>query len=626
MLRISQYLPIILLGLTIQATSVAQVVDEPVRASQYAKTFWQLEEGLPQNSVNAIAQTEEGYLWVGTEEGLARFNGIRFEIFDGLTEDVFASGHAIRALVSDGKSLWIGTDGAGIINYSEGEFSLLQNALLDGNAPVNSLLQSTDGDLIIGTDNQGLFRLGSDSELKEVPFFDGRSIRGLSEGSDGKIFVGTDTGLYILDDNDTVVPVDYHDLGRVEISGVFYDSVGRLWFGSRDSTYYIDRTGTRTPVSASRALTFEEDQYGDIWIGLDGSGLLRFSDETIEAISTEQGLTHDKVVTLLEDAEGSIWIGTEGGGLGQLRRTPFLTYGTPEGMESEMVLTVVPGGDGTVWAGTEGGGLYHIDPEAASPTTRVPGTSDQIITSLAMVSDDVLMIGTYFGGLWQLEDGVLGRPSFYDQLPEGSIAAMSTSEDGTLWLGTDGGVVEVKDRGAYLKIVNTDDGLGSNYITAVHEDAGERVWVGTYDAGLYLIEVDGRVFEVKEELDDTILSIDEDADGNIWLSTLRKGLFVYDGAEWSGIDRTNGLPTTTIYQLVFDREDGLWMTSNKGLMRTNWQDALVAARADSIVDITLYGRDDGLRTSEFNGGVQPAGAIDSNGKTLDAGYQGSGGI
>lgn len=572
--------------------------------------------------MNAVAQTDDGYLWIGTEEGLARFNGVRFEVFDGLTEDVFASSHAIRALVSDGKSLWIATDGAGIIGFREGEFSLLQNALVEENIPVNSLLQSASGELIVGTDNQGLFKLSEDADLEEVPFFADRSIRGLSEGPDSTIFVGTDAGLYVLGHDDTIIPVGYFDIGQTEISSVFYDSLGRLWFGSRDSTYYVDSDENRIPVAASRALTFEEDKYGDIWIGLDGSGLLRFSDGNLESITTEQGLTHDKVVTLLEDDEGSIWVGTEGGGLGQLRRTPFLTYGIPEGMDSEMVLTVVPGNDGTVWAGTEGGGLYRIDPQATNPISKVPGTSDQIITSLATVSDDLLMIGTYFGGLWQLENGNLSKPSFHGKLPEGSIAAMSTSPDGTLWLGTDGGVVEVRDRGAYLNIIDTDDGLGSNYITAVHEDTTGRVWVGTYDAGLYLIETDGRVFPVEDELDDTILSIDEDASGNIWLSTLRNGLFVFDGDSWYGIDRTNGLPTTTIYQLVFDDQDGLWMTSNKGLMRTTWREALMAARADSVVQITLYGRDDGLRTSEFNGGVQPAGAIDSNGRLWMPGIRG----
>ena len=594
-------------------TTSAQNQEEYVRATQYAKKFWQLEEGLPQNSVNALAQTDDGYLWVGTEEGLARFNGVRFEIFDGLSESIFENGHSIRALLADGESLWIGTDGTGLIYYSEGKFSLVQNALLEENAQVNSLYKTSYGDIIVGTDSNGLFQMRADEDLKAVYFFEDGSIRGISEDKSGNIYIGTDSGLFRFGKERQVTAFGPDEIRDHEISSLYYDSRGRVWISTREGTMVFDDSYTLKEISPSRALTFVEDQYGDVWIGLDGNGLLRYSDDKIESINSEHGLTHDKIVALLEDREGSIWVGTEGGGLGQLRRTPFLTYGLPEGMISEMVLTVIAGENGTVWAGTEGGGVYHIDPAATDPVQLVPGTSNEIITSLAQVSSDLLMIGTYFGGLWQLNGDKLERAPFNDRIPEGSIAAMVATDGGTLWLGTDGGVVEVRQNGAFVDIINSEDGLGSDYITSIHEDRRGRLWIGTYDAGLYLME-DGVVSHIDEELDDTILCIQEDADGNIWLSTLRNGLFVFNGEDWFGLDRKNGLPTTTIYQLVFDDMDGIWMTSNKGLMRASRSQALEAAAESRVTEVRIYGRDDGLRTFEFNGGVQPAGAIDSNGR------------
>lgn len=609
--RTASVLIVLVAFVTLPVSSDAQVVRDISETSltQLVQRSWQNSDGLPQNTVSAIEQSIDGYLWFGTDEGLVRFNGTQLVVFDAASSDAFAENQSIRALeVRRDGSLWIGTDGSGLVVYRHGTFEPKSPELTGALKKVIALHEDRSGTLWIGTFDDGLWMLRPGQD-RPRQLFTHSVVRSIAEDSHGNIFAGTQEGLIRILPSGEFAAFGTGKSKASPIHAVFVDRHDRVWYSTREGIFRLDDSERQSSVSATPGLAFIEDGQGQIWIGMDGEGLLRIDGESRESLTSEHGLTHDRIISLFQDREGSVWVGSEGGGIVQLNVGQFVNFGIQEGLLSELILTVDAAEDGSIWAGTEGGGLYRIRDGQIKRYGAADGLKDNIVTSLAETGGTV-WVGTYKGGLYRIDRRGTANIGVADGLPEGVVAAIEPASDRSLWVGTDGGLSRIQN--SKITTYTTDDGLGSNYVTAIKESRDGDIWIGTYK-GLFVYD-GSQIIAAETESDNTILSISEDAAGRIWVTTPFNGIYIKDGRNWSQFARRNGLPSNNIYQVVFDNRGDVWMTSNKGLYVGNVDAVVNAAQSGESADVATKTAADGLRSNEFNGGVQPAGTIDNTGR------------
>ncbi len=599
---------------------LVSAVLSPARASpgadeEYLYEVWQREEGLPQVSVFSVVQDHRGYLWLGTEEGLVRFDGVRFRVFDRSNTPELRS-QVIQALAPDATGLWIGTAN-GLNRYEDGRFRLWTT---DDGLPdprIRTIHLDRTGELWIGT-LSGLSRFDG-SRFTHYTAEDGlgeEPIEAIYSDRQGCLWIGTDGGgLSCLEDGRFLHYGLREGLSDAKVFAVYEDRQHRLWIGTNSGVdlfedggflHYGPGEGLLHPTV--RALY--EDRRGHLWIGTNG-GLYRFADGTVVAY----GLGEDVVRSIWEDLEGGLWIGTRTNGLARLRESKFRTLGAPEGLLDDIVWTILEDRSGTVWMGTKGG-LSRLDPDGSLKgyTTRdgLPGND---VRSLLEDRQEALWIGTAAWGVARLANGKIRTYTTADGLGAPGVRAIEEDRQGHVWFGTHGGgLSRVKD--GEFRTYTTADGLSNDRIGALYADSRDVLWIGT-DDGLTRYE-DGtfRVFTVEDGLPHhRIYHLHEDAKGALWIGTAEGGLSRFKDGRFVNYSVQDGLFDHRVYRALDDGAGWMWMTSNKGIFRVRTDDleAFAAGRIGRITSVT-YDEADGLRSSECNGGTQPAGYKSRDGR------------
>jgi sugar lactone lactonase YvrE len=332
-----------------------------------ALTFrsWQREQGLPENSVRALAQTRDGYLWIGSEDGVARFDGVRFASF-GLREGVRSG--PVRALLEDSHgALWIGTIGSGLTRWQEGQFATF--TMRDG-LPANSITalgEDSEGRLWVGTEaGLAVWQDGRLSTPASAEPFKGKAITTLRKDRQGVLWMGaTGAGVFRLQEGKFVALTDASVEGLLQDPHcLLEDKAGRIWVGAGDDfvlcrdggqwrRYRIPRHLARPYVSA-----LAEEPDGTVWAGSVSEGLFQFKEGKLAAINASSGLLDNAIESLLVDREGNLWVGT-GAGLTRLRRSNLLVFGQNEGLGYGPVQGLAEVAPGVIWAGKPNDGLYR---------------------------------------------------------------------------------------------------------------------------------------------------------------------------------------------------------------------------------------------------------------------------
>lgn len=582
---------------------------------QYVRKVWKAPaDGLPSNVVQAILQTRDGYLWLGTESGLVRFDGVSFTTFD--TENSPGLGHnTIQDLAEDASgNLWIATWGGGLTRYSRGQFTSWSVGAGLTSSFIRSVVVDKDDSVWLGTFGKGVFKFenGVFTHFGEEHGLCGLEIRTLFLDVAGRLWVGTRKGgLCFLDGQtfrmvsaDQGLPSDY-------VTALAQDNEGRLWVGTSAGVARLegDRFTTWTQnegLSGDRVSTIYQDRDGNVWVGTRGAGLNRLREDGFVSFSAGSGDPGDHVRTLYEDKEGNLWVGTYGG-LVQLADGTVVTHSIDEGLSNDLVWPILQDLRGDLWVGTWNGLNRWTDGEF-QVFTEADGLPANGVFSLAEDSQGNLWIGTFGGGLAKYSDAGFSTITRGDGLADDTIWALFEDSKGALWIGTNGGGVQrLKD--GHFDTFTTKEGLSDNIISVIYEDDNGVVWIGTRTAGLNRLE-DGQftLFNSDNGLpNDEVRCIYEAGDGTLWIGT-RGGLVRLKNGQFSTIGMAQGLPDRIAYWVLEDDQHNLWVSSSRGIYRVAL-DQLNAVADGKLprVDSLLFGEADGMKRAECNGGSQPAG-------------------
>jgi len=601
----------------------ALALDPRKAITQFTHEVWQTEAGLPQNAVHAIIQTRDGYLWLGTEEGLVRFDGIRFTVFDKGSQPGIASNY-IWALHEDREgSLWVGT-GGGLTRMKDGKFTTY--TMHDGLSShiVRAIHQSRDGSLWIGTEDGGLNRFmnGRFTRYSAKEGFPDDTVYSMCEDRDGALWFGTAAGLSQFRDGRFTNYTTMNGLGNNIVRSLYQDREGHLWIGTSGGGLCQFRDGRFTTYSAKQGLTnttvlsITQDHEGSLWIGTDSGGLNRLKDGVFTPYTTREGLSNDIVLSVYEDREGSLWIGTGSGGLNRLREGSLTTYTTKQGLSHNVVRSIYEDREGNLWIGTYGGGLNRFKDGEFTRYGRRQGLSNDIVLSVCEDRYGNLWIGTGGGGLNRMRGGQLAVYTTKDGLSHDTIRAIYEDQQGNLWIGTYGGGLNRFKNGTFTRY-GKSEGLSSDVVLSIHEDRQGSLWIGTLGGGLNRFR-DGKftTYTTQDGLsDNTIFALYDDAEGNLWIGTNGGGLNLFKNGRFVSFTTKQGLFNDVVYQILEDGHGNLWMSCNKGIFHVSKKMlADVAQGARDSIGCETFGTTDGMQSSECNGGTQPAGWKARDGK------------
>jgi len=601
-------LALAMLGIGAQAFAL----DPSLQPSQYILDNWQIAEGLPQTSAQTIARTPDGYLWVGTQEGLARFDGMRFVVYDTVTEHAIPNKHISVLHVDHLGQLWIGTR-SGIAVYDGKHFKTIAGDAGLAQAYVRAIAEDANGRLWVGTET-GLFQIdherirtfGADSGIRS-----GAAVRALQEDARGALWVSTDAQVYRYDGRrfSTVAldPIADDD----KVTAILRGAAGSLWFGTLKGAV-LRRSGDRIEIIAERgrfgsgirALTLDRD--GNLWIGTRGGGLVRWSDGKFAQLQANLFSGGD-LRAFYEDDEGSLWIGSTGVGLLRLRDGKFAPFGEPEGLQGNLTWTITPRRRGGLWVGTDAGLSKYVDgsfEHIAGPH----GHENMRVRSVIEDHNGVVWAGTDGAGVYRLEDG---RLTSFDQssgLSGPSVTAIEEDRHGRIWIGTNAGLDRI-EAGKVTSMSAVLGGTGATGIGLIHEDRAGNIWVGTEAHGLFLFDgLHARQLGLADGLPSNwVIALHEDDRGVIWLGTT-DGLAVWRDGKIVSLARSAGPLGETILQLIEDDAHQMWVTTNKGLISVARDDLDLLASGKSATEgisppaIHMYAISDGLRSAEFDGG------------------------
>ncbi len=575
--------------------------------SPYRFDHWTTDHGLPQNSVYNITQTRDGYLWFTTLDGLVRYDGVRFTIFNKSNSPGLAS-NRLTCLFEDAEgALWIGAEDAGVTRYAQGVFTTFSTR--DGlpRNEIHEIQSDPTGGVMIVTRGGFAFWRGGRLLPNTEPADLFRLKRYLSPT--GAVWTVDEAGLRVVaggvttDHGRVIEPRDAH------LARFYEDRQGQLWFGARITELFkikdgaITRYGRQDGLSAGGNLqAFHEDRQGALWISAD-RGLAQLRDGRFTFHTARDGLPDHEIRDVFEDREGNLWLGTNGGGISRLSRKFMTTYSTAEGLSNGNVYPILQDRAGAVWLGAAGSLTRFAGGRFTNYTSKDGLPPRFHAQALCEDSAGRLWVGDY-AGLGGFKDGRYNRASF---VPTQNVFAIHEDRDGHLWIGAEHGLLKCKD-GACVSY-NTSNGLPGQNVKAIYEDRRGDLWIGTYGG---LARLSGGNFTSYTERDglasDRVRYIYEDAEGSFWIGTYDGGLSRFKGGRFTNYRVENGLYNNGVFQIPEDARGVFWIGCNQGIYRVSKQQLndFADGKIPSII-CTAYDKQDGMVNAECNGGRQPAG-------------------
>jgi signal transduction histidine kinase/ligand-binding sensor domain-containing protein/CheY-like chemotaxis protein len=554
----------------------------------YAEDHWSEDQGVPALPVTALLRTADGFLWVGSRRGLARYDGFRFAPVPGPGG---TQPHVVALLETREGSLWVG-DQEGLSRLRDGALQRIGSY----GKPVTALAQGRDGTVYAAT-NTGVAIVREDG----LQFLEGctEPTLALVEDSKGLLWSGAASGTCVLH-KARLERLTAKDGGvdRV-VQKMLRDSRNRLWIGTTDGLFRQRRPGAPfervlTGLPAAKVFSLGEDDEGHVWVGTLAGGLQRF-DEAGEQPSAETLGPLAPIGALHADQDGSLWLGSAGG-LDRLRPRPFQLITKGEGLSGNVVWSVYSDpGTNRVWAGLDGSGLDLIEGDHATPMGPRYGIATQSPSATVRTRDGALWIGTRSGGLLR----VVGDRPEPVPAPEGGmlngVRGLLEATDGTLWIGTPEGVIRVKD-GKMTRIAVPS----AKPVRVIIEDGHGDLWLG--GERLTRLRTPSWNEDPPVSLDQTLRVTAILIDGaDVWFTSYDRGLFVLHQDKLVSIGALDNRFQRACVGIQLDQAGRLWVATEGGLLSVSKQDLLdVAVGGGAPAAVVAYDERDGLLSSEFN--------------------------
>ncbi len=599
-------------------------------AARYNVRVWQTDEGLPQNSVNAITQTRDGYLWVGTREGLACFDGIKFTLLDEAAASYLKNASISALCVSRDGSLWIASESNGLTRLKGGKFThfLKADGLPDNQ--VQCLLEGRDGGLWIGSET-GLARFYEDqfTLFPEADLLHNNSIKALHEDGQGILRVATVTGLASV--NKDGVP-SANNLGIGPVGGVFksvcVDQSERIWLGTTDGLICLV-DGKPASYAANKTVpekittVIHEDRVGQLWIGTYGGLTRRIGGALAQNWWLNKSGIDDVINTVYEDRERNLWIGGRDG-LYRLSPARFVNVTTQDGLTGNNVVSLLEDRDGAMWFATWGNGVTRLKGGRYTSITASNGLTYDKVLSLEKSRNGNLWVGMDFVGVLNRLPATLSndfpRPN---GIFNSAIRVIHEDKTGAVWVGTGKGLNVIFSN--HVASYTTTEGLAGNDITAICENINGQLWIGT-DQGLSCWTGNGFTNLTTEPglSHNRINAIYADAMGEVWIATRGGGLSRYKAGKLTSYTTQEGLFNDDVYEVLEDASGHLWMSCRRGIFRVS-RSELDNFDSGNInrINSTSFGREDGLATEQCNGVAKPAGWKSQDGRLWFATIRGA---
>ncbi|MBY6204249.1 hybrid sensor histidine kinase/response regulator [Halomonas denitrificans] len=582
--------------------------------SQYRVSYWQQEDGLPLNSVYALEQDDEGFLWIGTEAGLTRFDGVSFEHVDMARAATPAPEFITSLALDDQGRMLIGTGTAGVFAAFDGRLERLPD-IDSGYIQESGIVIGSNGEAWISILDRGLVELAGESptRIDTSSGLAGSTVTAVAARTEGGFWIGMEDERIQYYHQGTV-----HDAALPEsLAGIYVETLlqssgGELWIGSREGLFRyhageVSRFGPEEGLSDDFIKDIMEDDEGRIWVGTAGAGLGRLCGDAFQMLDASEGLTIGMVQDVMQDREGSIWLATGSSGIVQLSKGAAVPLTAEQGLPAAPVLPIIQAPDGAVWIGTFGGGVVRWASGESTVFGTADGLSDDRVLTLASSSNGGIWVGTR-GGLDLIRSGRVVE-SYSDELPHTTIPSILREGD-TLWIGTIDGVARLE--AGSLETVSPASGSYGGPVVNFFRDAAGTLWISSDGGGLFRL-VDG--IPERSALESRLaFDLTDDGRGGLWIATAA-GLVHWDGEREVRVTQEDGLPTSQFFSVLTDGDGGLWLSSNLGVTRVVREDLERFVGGEDVpIRYRHFDESDGMPRAETNGGFRPTVMRDLQGR------------
>jgi len=576
------------------ALAPLSALDPDRDVSQYVRDQWNAARGFMGGPVYAFAQTMDGYLWIGSENGLVRFDGVNFQAFQPSVSGRSLSGTVLGLVTDSDGVLWIRLAGPTLLRYRAGTFSAVSPDA--GEAIVTAMIRGRDGRLLMSSLQQGILRerggrfdaIASPAQLPKSV------VISIAETASGTAWLGTrDAGLRAVGSDHSAKALDA--LPDRKVNALLAVGGDELWIGTDKGVVRWDgralgAAGVPDALAAVQALSMIRDRAGNVWVGTAGGQVVR-ANARGAAVLDDEGASRGAVTALFEDRDGNLWIGS-GRGIERLRDSAFVTYSTRQGVPAESGGPIHVDAAGAAWIAPPAGGLYRLE-RGTARRIAIGGPVDDVVYSIAGTGRDV-WIGRQRGGLTQLrESGGEWAPRSYTEatgLAQNSIYAVHESRDGTIWAGTLSAGLSVLKRDQFTT-VTAANGLVANTVGAIAEAADGSMWFGTPSGLSVLSQGQWRSYTSRDGLpSNDITCLAAGVEDTVWIGTA-DGLAVARDGKIVSLSRLPDALRESIAS-VAATPGFVWVATPTHVMRVARAPLLAGALADG--DVREYGALDGL--------------------------------
>ena len=628
---------------------------------QYVHQNWTTADGMPQNSAQDIAQTRDGYIWFATQEGLARFDGVKFTVFDRTNLPKLRTAWVLRLAQDSAGGLWFVTQGlpSGIGRYVRGAFAFYDTtaglpsnsvrAFLPGKMDtvwlgterglvrieggeirkIYRVAQGLPGDTVtaLALDSRerlwiatsgGLVRLAN-GKVEPVQGFRDSTLLGVNGGAsifeekDGTVWLSTPSSVFALGQGSVSHYGAKDGFSGRDVQWILQSRSGDVWFGTKRGLFRRTQGGflpVRLPggLEVSNILQIAEDREGSLWL-VTGKGIARLTDGSPELFQKKDGLGDNGLTKLMIDSEGNIWVGTIAGGVDRFRDEKFVTYSTRTGLSYDIVQPVIEDRQGAIWLGASFGGVNRIangtitvfDAHNGLPGNNVLGLAEDALGNIWVVTSQ---------GLCTIREGkVTLRRSNPESEVELAHSAVLQTRSGGILVGEGNRVLAFRNN-TFMPVCTTGTSATTrSQIRGLYEDRDGTIWVVTTEQVYWLKQGKLTLVPGAAGLPAGYLgALYQDSDGVIWLDVTGTGLVRYKDGKFIAITPAQGLFDFAAYTILEDESGNFWMSSNKGVYRARKQDLNdVADGKKRSLTCVSYGEADGMGSRECDGHYFPSG-------------------